>query len=67
MSSDDTVIRVENLGKQYRYGQPGFSHASLREALTDAARSTVHGARSVATWPLLRLRSQPSAISQSAI
>ena len=59
----DIVIRVENLGKQYRYGQTGFSSASLREALTDGARSLGQGARNAATWPLRRLRSQPSAIS----
>ena len=59
----DTVIKVENLGKQYRYGQSGFSRHSLREALTDAARSTVHSARSLATWPLRRLNSKPSAVS----
>ena len=53
----DTVIKVENLGKQYRYGQSGFSRHSLREALTDAARSTVHSARSVATWPFRRFGS----------
>ena len=60
----DTVIKVENLGKLYRYGQSGFSRHSLREALTDAARSTVHSARSLATWPLRRfgtgVRSQVS-------
>ncbi|OIO95292.1 MAG: hypothetical protein COZ06_07605 [Armatimonadetes bacterium CG_4_10_14_3_um_filter_66_18] len=33
----DIVIKVENLGKLSRYGQSGFSRASLREALTDAA------------------------------
>ena len=59
----DTVIKVENLGKLYRYGQSGFSRHSLREALTDAARSTVHSARSLATWPLRRLNSKPSAVS----
>ena len=52
----DVVIKVEGLGKLYRYGQSGFSRHSLREALTDAARSTVHGARSIATWPFRRFR-----------
>jgi len=59
----DTVIKVEGLGKHYRYGQSGFSRHSLREALTDAARSTVHGARSIATWPFRRFNSKPSAVS----
>jgi hypothetical protein len=52
----DVVIKVENLSKLYRYGQSGFSRTSLREAITDAARSTVRGARSLITWPLRRLR-----------
>jgi hypothetical protein len=59
----DVVIKVEGLGKQYRYGQSGFSRHSLREALTDAARSTVQGARSAATWPFRRFNSKPSAVS----
>ena len=48
---NDVVIKVESLSKLYRYGQSGFSRASLREALTDAARSTVHGPRSTVHGP----------------
>lgn len=33
--SDDTVIRVENLGKLYRIGETLF-YKSLRETITDA-------------------------------
>ena len=54
----DVVIKVENLSKLYRYGQSGFSRASLREALTDAARSTVQGAKTAATWPFRAVRRQ---------
>ena len=48
---NDVVIKVESLSKLYRYGQSGFSRASLREALTDAARSTVHGPRCTVHGP----------------
>jgi len=48
---NDVVIKVESLSKLDRYGQSGFSRASLREALTDAARSTVHGPRSTVHGP----------------
>ncbi len=59
----DVVIKVENLSKLYRYGQSGFSRASLREALTDAARSTVQGAKHAASTA----SRQPSAPSRQPI
>jgi hypothetical protein len=59
----DVVIKVEGLSKQYRYGQSGFSRASLREALTEGARSLGHGARSLVTAPFRRFSNQPSALS----
>ena len=70
----DVVIRVEGLSKKYRYGESGFNSGTLRDALTDAARSAVCGPLSVvrslqsaATWPFRRFGDQRSAISQSKI
>ena len=53
----DVVIKVEGLGKQYRYGESGFNSGTLREALTDAARGTVQAAKNAATWPFRRFAS----------
>jgi len=58
---NDVVIKVESLSKLDRYGQSGFSRASLREALTDAARSTVHGSRPRS--PIRSVFSAPFALS----
>jgi lipopolysaccharide transport system ATP-binding protein len=41
----DTAIRVENLGKQFRYGLAPTRYRTLRETLSDAARAPWHAAR----------------------
>lgn len=41
----DTAIRVENLGKQFRYGLAPARYRTLRETLADAARAPWHAAR----------------------
>jgi lipopolysaccharide transport system ATP-binding protein len=41
----DTAIRVENLGKQFRYGLAPSRYRTLRDTLADAARAPWHAAR----------------------
>jgi lipopolysaccharide transport system ATP-binding protein len=41
----DTAIRVENLGKQFRYGLAPTRYRTLRETLSDAARAPWRAAR----------------------
>jgi lipopolysaccharide transport system ATP-binding protein len=36
----DVAVRVEKLGKQYRFGDPRASYGTLRESLTDAAQAS---------------------------
>ena len=39
------IIRVENLGKQYRIGQHAAPYATLRESLVEAAVSPINRLR----------------------
>src|SRR2546423_7441990 len=59
ISSDffmDPVIKVQNLGKQYRIGSASSAYSTLREVLVSRFRSPLNGRNSSASKKIWALR-----------
>ena len=63
----EPVIKVQNLGKQYRIGSDGSAYSTLREALVSKFRSPLNGRRGSADKTIWALREVDFEISPGEI